>query len=116
MGAQKVDAAAWLIGKSGEGAKPKARPKVERINADVTPEMIDAALEDLNGAGKEFTAETRKAADAIDSFAASIGLSGPTFVMMVKMLCKTNHHGNEMSLETVRIVLEGLFRFREHLR
>ena len=112
---RKVDVDEWLAGKRKPGEKARA-PVVEKLDSRVTPEMIDNALDDVAGAGREVTAHAKKAADAIDRMAAEIGLSGPTFVAMVKMLTKTDRHGNDVSEEKVRLVLEGLFRFREHLR
>lgn len=102
----------WLLGDVGtKKPKPQKRiPKEENLDFDAVEAFL-STKED----GKKLRAGLGGVVTALDNLKVS-GLTGEALVVLVTAKCTNAANGKAISDDTVRRVLEALFRLGEYVR
>lgn len=107
---KRIDGADWLVGHVTKKAEKRITP--------VSPAALDDVerfLDDASGDGKRLVAGLKKATDSLELIR-QCGLTGDALVTLVLAKCGYLKNGNLPTENTVRVVLEALFKLGEHLR
>lgn len=109
-----MSGADWLLG--DVGGKKKPAPKlVSSGGIAISKHEVDAVMADFAGDGKKLRGGIDAAAAQLDALK-NVGLTGEALVLLVEAKCAWAKNGKRVSAETVKIVLEALFRLGEYVR
>lgn len=106
-----MSGADWLVGDVGA----KKKPAVKIHNSGDLDIDAAVALMDSKKDGEALRAGLDKATSALDALRKT-GLTGEALVVLVTAKCANNANGKPIADDTVKRVLEALFRIGEYAR
>lgn len=112
---EKVDGAAWLLGRAGPQQKATVSPRIkaEKLEPHET-EAVIRMFGDAAGAGKALVGGLDGASEALQQII-RCGLTPEALVILVTEKCPRDRAGRPTTTDTVERVLQGLFRLPEYL-